>query len=442
MDLTTQILDSIRDYTSQRDTRPVFPTQQAIEQLATLPTALPQHGIPAHVIIDLLTTKVAPATVLSNSGRYFGFVTGASLPVATAANMIATNWDQNTALTIMSPAATHLENTALQWIAELLHIPPTATGTFVTGATMANFTGIAAARHKLLKDKGHNVESDGLFNAPAFPVVVGDEVHATVYKALTMLGLGRDRVIKVPTNSQGAMDPTRFPTLNEPALVCLQAGNVNTGALDSPALIEQTKQSNSWVHIDGAFGLWAEQADYNGADSWATDAHKWLNVPYDSGIAFVRHAEYLAGALAVSASYLNSAGGIEPMQKSPDSSRRARGVDAWAALLSLGHDGVRDMIANCCRHATTFATELTKNGVDILNEVNLNQVLAALETSERTQQWIDNIQAEGTCWAGSTIWRGRKAMRISVSSYATTDEDVERCLKSMLRCLKVGRGVQ
>jgi len=435
MDLTTQIFDSIRDYSSQRDTRRVFPTQHALDQLECLPKELPQQCLPANEIIDLLTNKVAPATVLSNSGRYFGFVTGASLPVATAANMIATNWDQNTALTIMSPAAIHLEQTALHWIAELLHIPLTAIGTFVTGATMANFTGMAAARHKLLKDKGHNVELDGLFNAPTFAVVVGDEAHATVYKALTMLGLGRDRVIKVPTNSQGAMDSTKFPTLNEPALVCLQAGNVNTGALDPAAIIDSAKQSNSWVHIDGAFGLWAEQANYNGADSWATDGHKWLNVPYDSGIAFVRQAEHLAGALAVSASYLNSAGGIEPMQKSPDSSRRARGVDAWAALLSLGHQGVREMIATCCRHARTFANELTNNGVDILNEVNLNQLLAALDTDERTTQWIEAIQQDGVCWAGSTIWRGRRAMRISVSSYATTDQDVERCLQSMLRCL-------
>jgi glutamate/tyrosine decarboxylase-like PLP-dependent enzyme len=435
MALPPNLFTAIHAYESDRDTRRVFPSQDTLNHLKSLPTELPTTPTDLTTILDTLATTVAPATVLTTSGRYFGFVTGGSLPAATAANILATTWDQNASLSLMSPAATHLENIALKWIAELLHVPATAAGTFVTGATMANFTGMAAARHKLLKNKGYNAELDGLFNAPAFPVVVGDEVHATVYKALSMLGLGRNRVIKVPTNSQGAMDPSKFPTLNEPALVCLQAGNVNTGALDSPQLIELAKQSNSWVHIDGAFGLWSPDAIYTQADSWATDGHKWLNVPYDSGIAYVRNAEDLTGALAVTASYLNSDGAIEPMQKSPDSSRRARGIDAWAALLSLGQQGVRDMIATCCHHARTFAAELSQHGVHILNEVNLNQVLAALDTDEQTTRWIEAIQTEGTCWAGSTIWRGRKAMRISVSSHATTQKDVERSINAMLRSI-------
>ncbi|MBM3759252.1 MAG: aspartate aminotransferase family protein [Acidobacteria bacterium] len=435
MPLHPRLLAAIDTYERDRDTRRVFPTPDTLHQLNALPQHLPTNPTDLTTILDTLATTIAPATVLTTSGRYFGFVTGGSLPAATAANILATTWDQNAALSLMSPAATHLETIALNWIAQLLHIPTTAVGTFVTGATMANFTGMAAARHKLLNDKGYDAELDGLFNAPAFPVIVGDEVHATVYKALSMLGLGRNRVIKVPTNSQGAMDPAQFPTLNEPALVCLQAGNVNTGALDSPQLIDVAKQSNSWVHVDGAFGLWSPQAKYTHADSWATDGHKWLNVPYDSGIAYVKNAADLTGALAVTASYLNSAGAIEPMQKSPDSSRRARGIDAWAALLSLGAQGVREMIETCCHHARAFATELNKNGVHILNEVNLNQVLAALDTDDKTTQWIEAIQQEGTCWTGSTIWRGRKAMRISVSSHATTQKDVERSIASMLRSI-------
>lgn len=427
-----QVFRAIRGYESESARRRVFPDRAALSALGSLPSDLPAAGLDVSRILELLTQDVAPATVLTNSGRYYGFVTGASLPAATAANMLAAAWDQNAALSVMSPAAVALENTALRWIAELLRVPATAAGTFVTGATMANFTGMAAARHKLLKGKGYNVELDGLFGAPSFPVVVGDEVHATVYKALAMLGLGRNRVIRVPVDGQGRMDPEQFPTLHEPALVCLQAGNVNTGALDSPLLIEKAKQSGSWVHVDGAFGLWSDQANYAAADSWATDGHKWLNVPYDSGIAYVRNSEDLTGAFAITASYLNSAGGIEPMHKTPDSSRRARGIDAWAALLSLGTNGVRDMIETCCRHARSFASTLALNGVEILNEVHLNQVLAALDTDERTLAWIEAIQAEGTCWAGSTIWRGRRAMRISVSSYATTDQDVERSLQAML----------
>jgi len=434
MDINTQIFEAIRDYESQRDTRRVFPTQATIDQLNTLPKALPAQGLPPQEILNLLIETAAPATVLTTSGRYFGFVTGGALPTAQAANMLATAWDQNTALTVMSPAGTHIEQTALNWLAQLLHIPATAAGAFVTGATMASFTGMAAARHALLKAKGYDCESQGLFDAPAFPVVVSEESHSTLFKALAMLGLGRDRVLKVPTDAQGRMNPTLFPTLNQPALVCLQAGNVNSGAID-PAnqLIPLARQSNSWVHVDGAFGLWGAGNQYAEADSWATDCHKWLNVPYDSGIVFVRDPQALTGAMAISASYLNSAGGIEPMHKSPEGSRRARGIDAWAALLSLGETGVREMIDRCCQHARTLATTLSQNGVQILNEVNLNQVLAALDTDEKTLAWIETIQNEGICWAGSTLWHGRRAMRISVSSWATTNEDVERSIHSMLR---------
>lgn len=429
------ILSSIRHYASQRDTRAVYPTAEALAALASLPAALPLHGLALSEIIALLDQTVAPATTLTTSGRYFGFVTGGSLPAATAANMIATAWDQNAALSTMSPAAVTIENTALAWIASLLRIPSTALGTFVTGATMANFSGMAAARHHLLAQRGYDVESRGLFGAPEFPVVVGEEAHASLFKALGMLGLGRDRVIRVSVDAQGRMDPAHFPSLTEPALVCLQAGNVNTGALDSPELITLAHRSGSWVHVDGAFGLWSPHADYSTADSWATDGHKWLNVPYDSGIVYVRHPAALSGALSVVASYLNSTGGIEPMHKSPDSSRRARGFDAWAALLSLGEQGVRQMIDTCCAHARRFAHELSAHGVSILNEVSLNQVLAALDTDERTLAWVDAIQRDGACWAGSTIWRGRRAMRISVSSHATTDADVTRSIAAMLAAL-------
>lgn len=435
MDSFDRLAAAARTYQSALATRRVFPSPDDIAALAQLPQSLPPAGLPEPEIFDLLCRTVAPATVLTTSGRYFGFVTGGSLPAALSANQLAAVWDQNCSLRIMSPAAVSLEATALRWLADLLQIPPTALGTFVTGATMANFTGLAAARHSLLASLGYDVESRGLFGAPAFPVVVSAEAHVSVFKALAMLGLGRDRFISVPTDAQGRMRPDAFPSLSTPAIVCLQAGNVNTGALDSPALIQLAKASGSWVHVDGAFGLWSPHANYSEADSWATDGHKWLNVPYDSGIVFVRDPQALTGAMGLAASYLAAGDDIEPLQRGPEASRRARGIDAWAALLSLGREGVSAMIERCCRHARRFATVLADHNVEILNEVSLNQVLAALPSEEATLAWLAAIQAEGVCWLGTTVWHGRRALRISVSSWATTDEDVERSLASMLRHL-------
>ena len=435
MDSFDHLATAARAYQAQLPSRRVFPSPGAIAALSTLPASLPETGLPLEHILALLANTVAPATVLTTSGRYFGFVTGGSLPAALAANQLAAVWDQNAALRIMSPAAVELESTALRWIADFLHLPPTSLGAFVSGATMANFTAMAAARHALLAAQGHDVESLGLFAAPPFPVLVGEQAHVSVFKALAMLGLGRDRVIRVPSDSQGRMRPDAFPSLSQPALVCLQAGNVNTGALDSPELIPLAKQSNSWVHVDGAFGLWSPNANYAAADSWATDSHKWLNVPYDSGIVFVRDPQALSGAMTLTASYLDPGAEIEPMQRAPESSRRARGIDTWAALLSLGRTGLSEMIERCCRHARHFASVLALHNVEILNEVSLNQVLAALPSDQQTLAWLQAVQAEGECWLGSTIWSGRRALRISVSSWATTDQDVERSLASLIRHL-------
>ncbi len=437
MSLYSAVLQAMEAYQREAAARPVFPTEEAMAGLSQLPDELPQQGLAPEAVLQLLADAAGPATVHTNSGRYFGFVTGASLPAAQAANMLASAWDQNAAYRVMSPAAVHLEEIALRWLAQLLQVPSTALGGFVTGATMANFTAMAAARHHLLAIRGWDTEKDGLFGAPPFPVVVGEEVHVSVLKALALLGLGKDRLIRVPTDSQGRMDPAQFPALSEPALVCLQAGNVNTGALDAPAIITMAQQSGSWVHVDGAFGLWSPAACYIEADSWATDGHKWLNLPYDNGIVFVRHPQTLAAAMDITASYLH-ASGIEPVARGPESSRRARGVDAYAGLLSLGEQGVRDLVERCCRHARTFAAGLAAAGVEILNEVSLNQVLAALPTEEKTLAWLAAIQTAGECWCGSTVWRGRRAIRISVSSWATTEEDVERSLQSMLRSLPAG----
>lgn len=342
----------------------------------------------------------------------------------------------------MSPVAAKLEEIALGWLLELLHLPMTCGGAFVTGATMANFSGLAAARHFVLEKSGWDVEANGLFGAPPITVVVGEEVHPALLKSLGLLGLGRERVLTVPVDSQGRMRADAFPKLDGPAIVCIQAGNVNSGAFDPAAeLCDLAHKADAWVHVDGAFGLWAAASSHYAhlakgfaeADSWATDAHKWLNVPYDCGLAFVRYPQALRAAMSVSAAYLPTGEMREPMHHTPESSRRARGVEVWAALKSLGRSGLAEMIETACLHAMRFAEGLRQAGYEILNDVVLNQVLVSFGDAETTRRVIAGIQADGTCWCGGTVWQGKTAMRISVSSWATTDDDVGHSLEAMLR---------
>jgi glutamate/tyrosine decarboxylase-like PLP-dependent enzyme len=290
-------------------------------------------------------------------------------------------------------------------------------------------------------DAGWNVEADGLIGAPPITLIVGDEAHPTLFKSLGMLGLGRDCVIRIPTDSQGRMISSELPDIDGPTIVCTQAGNINTGAFDPIGdICTAVKPHGAWVHVDGAFGLWAGAsaahrsltAGMQQADSWATDAHKWLNVPYDGGIAFVRNAADLAASMAITADYLmTDTEHRNPSDYTPELSRRGRGVDVWAALLSLGRKGVEELVDRCCRHARRFAEGFAEAGFDVLNDVVLNQVLIAFGDDATTRRVIDAIQAEGTCWCGVTVWQGRTAMRISVSSWATTSEDVERSLRAM-----------
>ncbi|GAC1447134.1 MAG: aminotransferase class V-fold PLP-dependent enzyme [Ktedonobacterales bacterium] len=367
---------------------------------------------------------------------------GGSLPAALAANWLAGAWDQNAGLVTASPIAARLEEIALGWLVDVLELPRGTGAGFVTGATMANFTGLIAARHALLERAGWDVEAQGLFGAPPITVVVGAEAHPTLLKALAMLGLGHSRVVTVPVDGQGRMRADALPRLSGPALVCLQAGNVNTGAFD-PAreLCAVAHEAGAWVHVDGAFGLWAAAvperahlvAGVADADSWATDAHKWLNTPYDSGLAFVRDPRHLRAALSLSAAYLPQGERREPSQFTPEVSRRARGVEVWAALRALGRSGVADLVERTCRHATRFAEGLRAAGYEILNDVVLNQVLVSFGDAETTRRVIAGIQEDGTCWCGGTVWQGHTAMRISVSSWATTDEDVARSLAAMVR---------
>ena len=426
--------------------RAVAPDADAVRRLAELDEPLPDTVTDAAETLRLLDEMGSPASMAMAGPRFFGFVIGGSLPVALGANWIAGAWDQNSALYRVTPGTAHLEDVALRWLVELFGLPPGTGGAFVTGATVANFTALAAARHAVMKQAGWNVEADGLFGAPPITVIVGDEAHPSLIKSLGLLGLGRQRVVRVPVDRQGRMRAAALPTLSGPTIICTQAGNVNTGACDPIAEIaEQAREAGAWVHVDGAFGLWAQVAPTRRhlsegvglADSWATDAHKWLNVPYDSGVAFVRDPDTLRAAMAITAEYLpTETPHRNPADFTPELSRRARGVEVWAALRHLGRAGVADLVERCCRHARRFSEGLIDAGYEVLNDVVLNQVLVSFGDAETNARVIRAIQDDGTCWCGETEWQGRPAMRISVSSWATTADDVETSLAAMIRCAR------
>ena len=436
-------------YLEQAPHRGVAPSPDAVRGLDAFVEPFPAAPTAPDDVLRLLDESGSPATVGMAGPRYFGFVIGGSLPAALGANWLASAWDQNPGLFVASPVATVLEEVALAWLTDALGLPAGCGAGFVTGATVANFTALAAARHAVLARAGWDVEGQGLFGAPPVQVVVGEEGHPSLFKALGMLGLGRERVVRVPVDGQGRMRADRLPDLRGPAILCVQAGNVNTGAFD-PAheIVPRARAMGAWVHVDGAFGLWAAAspryrhllAGFAEADSWATDAHKWLNVPYDSGLALVRDPEDLRAAMSITAAYLPQGEHREPSQFVPELSRRARGVDIWAALKSLGRDGLAEMIERNCRCAARFAEALAKAGFEILNEVVLNQVLVAFGSPEETARVIEGVQQDGTCWCGGTVWQGRHAMRISVSNWSTTEADVDRSVEAIVRVARYTEG--
>jgi glutamate/tyrosine decarboxylase-like PLP-dependent enzyme len=422
--------------------RRVFPSEEALAQLRRLGGQLPERPEDPLSVLQLLDEAGSPATVANAGGRYFGFVVGGAMPVTVAAHWLAGAWDQNACLYDLSPVGAYLEEVALNWLLDLFRLPANSAGAFVTGAQMANFTCLAAARHAVLREAGWDVESDGLFGAPPITVVVGEDVHVTLLKALALLGLGRNRVQKVPTDKQGRVRLSAFPRLKGPAIVCVEAGNVNTGAFDPISdICDARRTPGTWVHVDGAFGLWATTSNQHAhliagiekADSWAVDAHKWLNVPYDSGIAIVRSPNDLRAAMAITAAYLNPGERREPMQWVPESSRRARGVEVWTALRSLGRQGIRKLVERTCRYASIAADRLKAEGFEILNDVVLNQVLVSFGDAETTRKVIRDIQDDGTCWCGGTIWHGQSAMRMSITSWATDEAELEKSLSAIVR---------
>jgi glutamate/tyrosine decarboxylase-like PLP-dependent enzyme len=438
--------DLIADYRERLPGAPVGPGVGRAEVRAGILQALPDQGEDPAVVLQELVDKASPGLMSSAGPRFFGFVVGGSLDAALLADLIATGWDQIAFNEATSPAALAFEDVAGTWLKDLLGLPASASVGFVTGAQAANTVGLAAGRWKVLHDHGWDVGRQGLIGAPPITVLAGAERHATVDRSLRLLGLGESCLVSIPTRADGAMDPGALSEALEsvgpgPVIVCAQAGNVNTGACDDlEAIGIAAKRAGAWLHVDGAFGLWAGSSPrlahlvrgIERADSWVCDGHKWLNVPYDVGYAFCAHPEIHATAMAYTAEYLTGQvagrefGGGDYV---PESSRRARGFATWAALRSLGRDGVAAMVDECCRLARRLADRLGRiEGVDVVNDVVLNQVLARVgdeEATNRVERWI---QEEGTCWLGATTWRGERLLRISISNWATSDEDIDRCV--------------
>ena len=460
MDPVDDVLRLAADYAAQfhrtLDERPVGARASFEELCVALGGPLSDAGADDAEVVAELVAGGEAGLVGSQTGRYFGFVFGSALPAAVAADWLATAWDQNAFSVVTSPVGAALEQVAADWLVELLGLPAGVSSGFVTGAQGANTTGLAAARGHVLAAAGWDVGRDGLNGAPRVRVLAGAERHVTIDRSLRLLGFGTRGLEVVPADEQGRMRADALRAALEagegPAIVCAQAGNVNTGASDPLAEIaDACEAAGAWLHVDGAFGLWAAAspslrhlvAGHERADSWATDAHKWLNVPYDSGLVFCRHPQAHGDAMAVAASYLQRADGRSPSDWVPESSRRARGFAVWAALRSLGREGVAGLVDRCCEHARGFAVLLgAEDGVEILNDVVLNQVLVRFGDDDGvTREVVRRVQEDGTCWLGGTDWQGRAAMRISVSSFRTTAEDVERSAAAILEAAAAVAGI-
>ena len=416
------------------------------DAVAALDEPLPADGQDAVAVIEHIAATVGPATVASPGPRYFGFVTGGALPAALAADWLVSAWDQNSFSRVSSPAIAAVETVAERWVLEALGLPLECAVGFTTGATTANFTALAAARHALLARSGWDVEAQGLFGAPAIRVVVGEMAHASLLSALRYVGLGADRAERVPADRNGAMRVDALELDDRPTIVCAQAGEVNTGAFDPlEPIAGAAREHGAWLHVDGAFGLWAAASPTlrqltrgaELADSWAVDAHKWLNVPYDGALAIVADRTALREAMGMRASYLPAESGREPIDYVPEASRRARVLPIYAALRQLGRTGLAELVERCCALARRLAAALDElDGAEVLNDVVLNQVLVRFGgDDDLTRGVIERVQRSGEAWLGGTVWRGRAAARVSVSNWSTTEEDIDRLVAAFGRSL-------
>ena len=437
--------------------RPAAPPFDPSELRAGLGGPLPEEGTDPAAVIERLAAAVEPLLTTSVGPRYFGFVVGGALDSATCADVLTTGWDQMAFNAASSPVAAAIEEVVADWLKQALGLPEHATFGIVTGAQGANNVALAAARHRVLAQAGWDVEAHGLVGAPRIRVVAGEERHATIDRALRLLGLGADAVEPVAAGANGEIDPEALTQALEgasdsPTIVCLQAGNVNTGACDDlAAACDAARESGAWVHVDGAFGLWAAASDstkhlvrgLERADSWAVDGHKWLNVPYDTGFVFCADPEAHAASMSFTAAYLVGPGGgsaRSPADYGPEASRRARGFASWAALCELGQQGIAELVDRCCALARRFGEQLgATDGVEVANDIVLNQVLVSFGSDERTDEVIARVQRDGTCWMGGTTWHGRRLMRISVSNWSTTEADVDRSVAAIRRVLELER---
>jgi glutamate/tyrosine decarboxylase-like PLP-dependent enzyme len=447
--LVQRTAEVIADYREGLSEARVFPDRDADAVRRGFDGPLPEQPQPAEEVVDELVRVASPGLVSSAGPRYFGFVTGGTLDAALCADLLAVGWDQLAFNAVSSPASAAVEQVAARWLNELLGLPLSSSVGFVTGAQGANTVCLAAARHRQLGCAGWDVARDGLRGAPVVRVLAGAERHATIDRSLRLLGLGDGCIESVPVDEQGAMRADALAAAlrdgdSGPTIVCAQAGNVATGAFDPFAdLIDAARVYDAWVHIDGAFGLWAAASrdtrhlteGIAGADSWACDGHKWLNVPYDSGFAICEDGAAHAAAMTYAASYLTGQGEGEAVAAdlTPESSRRARGFAVWAAIRTLGRDGIAELVGQSCRLARRFADRVASaDGVEVVNEVVLNQVLVHFGDDAHTDRVVARVQREGTCWMGATTWGGRRLMRVSVSNWTTTDADVDRCVDTIL----------
>ena len=426
------------DFYASLPERPVGATATASELRNALAGPLPESPIDPHTVIAELAAAADAGIVAEAAGRYFGFVIGGAVPASLAADWLTSAWDQNAGLYIGGPSAAIVEEVAGEWLIDLLGLPEHVSYGFVTGGQMASFTALAAARHHVLANANWDVERQGLNGSPRIRIIVGEKRHGTIDRALRMLGLGAPTDI-VSADDNGRMLADQLRVGDEPTIVCAQAGEVNTGAFDPFHAIADACDAapNAWLHVDGAFGLWAAVSESlrplvdgaDRADSWATDAHKWLNVPYDSGIAFTAHPESHSASFSARAAYLVADGETrEQIDWNPEHSRRARGFPVYAAIRSLGRSGIVEMIERSCRQARRFAAGFERLGAEVLNDVELNQVLVRFASDEQTNDALRAVQESGEAWMSGTVWDGRAAIRISVSNWQTTDEDVDRTL--------------
>jgi glutamate/tyrosine decarboxylase-like PLP-dependent enzyme len=455
MSLLDRALSHANEYLETLRERPVISVERDAALRRRLGGPVPEQPSDPETVLDALALAGVRGTVATAGPRYYGFVTGGSLPVAMAADWLAGAWDQNVALNVMSPLGGAVETVVADWLLEILELPRSASVGFVTGAHMANVTALAVARHQVLRQAGWDVEADGLQGAPRITVLAGTEAHSSIGAACRLVGLGARTIVRVSSDDQGRMIPEALSdalgSSSGPRIVCAQAGNVNTGACDLfPPIVRAVREHGAWLHVDGAFGLWAAAAPerrhlvdgLSGADSWTTDAHKWLNVPYDSGIVIVAHPAAHRAAMSQTAAYLTGSTGEarDGMDWVPEASRRARGIPIYAVLRQLGRAGIAELVERCCRLAERMAARLRdRDGISVLNDVVLNQVLVRFQTAgvNVTPAVIEAVQRSGVCWCGGTDWQGQPAMRISISNWSTTESDIDRSADAVVEAFSV-----